>query len=244
MKKIHYIMPMAGRGSRFNRGGFDLPKPLIEIYGKPFFYWATTSISKFVNLYSISFVVLQEHVTEYSIDKIIKKFFPKANIIVIPNITEGAVITCIKGIERINDDFPIIFNDCDHLFKSEEFYRFCNSSLKVDALLLTFKANEPKYSFIKRDQNNKIIMTVEKEVVSNEAICGCYYFKNKRIFLEAAKKYLFNCQYNEYFMSGVYNVMLSNDKIISSLETDFHVSFGIPEEFELAKKSQKYKELL
>ena len=23
--KIHYIMPMAGRGSRFNQEGFDLP---------------------------------------------------------------------------------------------------------------------------------------------------------------------------------------------------------------------------
>ena len=44
--KIHYIMPMAGRGSRFNQEGFDLPKPLLEIYGMPFFYWATRSISK------------------------------------------------------------------------------------------------------------------------------------------------------------------------------------------------------
>ena len=119
--KIHYIMPMAGRGSRFNQEGFDLPKPLLEIYGMPFFYWATRSISKFIELSSINFVVLQEHVDNFSIDKVIKNFFPEARIIELPNVTEGAVITSMKGIEEINDELPIIFNDCDHLFKSEKF---------------------------------------------------------------------------------------------------------------------------
>ena len=51
--KVHYVMPMAGRGSRFNKEGFDLPKPLLEIYGMPFFYWATKSISKFIELSSV-----------------------------------------------------------------------------------------------------------------------------------------------------------------------------------------------
>lgn len=30
-------MPMAGAGSRFYKNGYTLPKPLIEIAGKPFF---------------------------------------------------------------------------------------------------------------------------------------------------------------------------------------------------------------
>ena len=129
--KVHYVMPMAGRGSRFNKDGFDLPKPLLEIYGMPFFYWATRSISKFIELSSINFVVLQEHIEKFSIDKVIKKFFPKARIIALPKVTEGAVITSMKGIEEINDDLPIIFNDCDHLFKSEKFNNFCNLGSKL-----------------------------------------------------------------------------------------------------------------
>ena len=40
-EKIHLIMPMAGAGSRFAKMGFELPKPLIEIQGKPFLYWST-----------------------------------------------------------------------------------------------------------------------------------------------------------------------------------------------------------
>ena len=165
--KVHYVMPMAGRGSRFNKEGFDLPKPLLEIYGKPFFYWATKSISKFIKLSSINFVVLQEHIENFSIDKVIKNFFPEARIIALPKVTEGAVITSMRGIEEITDDLPIIFNDCDHLFKSEKFNNFCNLNFdsKIDGILLTFEAKEPKYSFVKKDNNGNIIRTVEKKVI-------------------------------------------------------------------------------
>ena len=31
MSKLHLILPMAGRGSRFFKNGFVCPKPLIEI---------------------------------------------------------------------------------------------------------------------------------------------------------------------------------------------------------------------
>jgi len=77
-KKIHLIMPMGGRGSRFSKEGFDYPKPLIRIYDRPFFYWSTRSIEKFVKLVSLDFVVLQEHVEKYSIDEEIIRYFPEA----------------------------------------------------------------------------------------------------------------------------------------------------------------------
>lgn len=35
--KLNVIMPMGGGGTRFGNHGFNVPKPLIEIYGKPFF---------------------------------------------------------------------------------------------------------------------------------------------------------------------------------------------------------------
>jgi len=79
------------------------------------------SISKFIELSSVNFVVLQDHIENFSINKVIKSFFPEAKIVALPKVTEGAVITSMKGIEEINDELPIIFNDCDHLFKSEKF---------------------------------------------------------------------------------------------------------------------------
>lgn len=245
-RKIHYIMPMAGRGARFSDRGYLFPKPLIEIYGKPFFYWSTQSIYKFVELASVNFIVLQEHVTKYGIDKEILKYYPEAQIHILPDVTEGAVITCMEGIRSIDDDLPILFNDCDHLFKSMQFNLFCKEKFDntIDGILLTFQSKEPKFSFIEKDLEGNVIRTVEKEVISDEAICGCYYFKNKQLFISAAEEYIKVCNYSEYFMSGVYNMLLKNRKIVKSLKTDFHVSFGVPDEYIKAKNDRCFEELL
>ena len=32
---LNIVIPMAGRGSRFQTQGYQLPKPLIPIHGKP-----------------------------------------------------------------------------------------------------------------------------------------------------------------------------------------------------------------
>ena len=50
MKRLNVIMPMGGGGTRFGNHGFNVPKPLIEIYGKPFFYWATQSLVKNIEI--------------------------------------------------------------------------------------------------------------------------------------------------------------------------------------------------
>ena len=129
MNKLHLIMPMAGGGSRFLEKGFSVPKPLIELNGKPFFYWAVQSINCYpppyvindtINIIDITFVVLKKHIDEYQIDIRIQKFFSEAKIKVIPEILPGAVCTCLVGIEDIEDDNPVIFNDCDHMFCCRE----------------------------------------------------------------------------------------------------------------------------
>ena len=82
--------------------GFVMPKPLIEINDKPFFYWATKSISSFVDVEDITFVVLEQHINEFSIDSKIMEFFPESKIVIIPEILNGAVLTCMNGIKKIN----------------------------------------------------------------------------------------------------------------------------------------------
>ena len=246
MTKIHLVMPMAGRGSRFSAKGYKEPKPLLQIYGKPFFYWSTQSVRKFVELSSLDFVVLEEHVSGFHIDAEIRKYFPEARIHVLPEVTEGAVITALRGCEDIDDQFPVVFNDCDHLFKSSEFNSFCRSGCSSDihGILLTFSSNEPRYSFVGKDDKGNVVRTVEKEAISSEAICGCYYFSSRDVFERESQKYIKHCEYKEYFMSGVYNSMISDVMTVRSIPTDFHVSFGTPDEFSLALENQCYKELL
>ena len=245
MKKIHLIMPMGGSGTRFGTKGYALPKPLIELQGRPFFFWAAQSVYKFVEVEDLIFIVLQEHIDKYSIDKEIQKYYPNAVIQVLPHVLNGAVLTCCEGVKAVNDDLPLLFNDCDHAFICDAFYAYCRQGdyNKIDGALLTFPSNRPNYSYVKFDSAGNVSGTVEKIVVSNEAICGAYYFKSKTIFQNAVKMYLKRCQYNEFFISGVYNELYHQDGRIRTFPVNAHISFGTPEEYDLAINDERLGKL-
>ena len=239
MSKIHLIMPMAGGGTRFGNRGFDQPKPLIQLHGKPFFYWAVQSVIQFVEAADSIFVVLQEHVERYGIDRQIKQFYPSAVLQVIPRVLNGAVLTCCEGIKAVTDELPILFNDCDHAFYCEQFYDFCRREEfgefgEIDGALLTFTSSNPNYSYVRFDDCGRVIGTVEKMAASSEAICGAYYFRNKQIFIRAVEAYRTKCAYQEFFVSGVYNELARSKQQIVTFPVNDHVSFGTPEEYEAA----------
>ena len=238
MENINLIIPMAGGGTRFKKEGIEMPKPLIDLNGKPFFFWAAQSIVKFLKVEKLIFIVLREHVEKHEIDKKILEYYPEAQLKVIDKVLNGAVLTCLEGVELIDNDNPILFNDCDHTFLSDSFYKYClkKDFTNIDGALLTFTSNDEKYSYISFDKKNNVIETKEKKVISNQAICGAYYFRNKEIFKISANEYLHNCSYEEYFMSGIYNIIIKNKMKIKSFSTDLHISFGTPVEYEESKK--------
>jgi len=240
--KPHLIMPMAGAGSRFENEGYKDPKPLIKINGKPFFYWAVRSILNNVNVYDIVFVVLQEHINKFEIDKKILSYFPNSKIYSLNEVLDGPVLTCLSVIQGINDDLPIIINDCDHMFKCVELKNIFEN-FDFDMGLLTFKSNEPQYSYVRYDDENRVIGTMEKKVISNHAICGAYLFKSAKIFISNANNYLKMPMYDEFFLSGIYNVAYSAGLVIKDYLVDFHLNFGTPLEYKEAKGSKYFLEM-
>lgn len=245
MEKIHLIMPMGGGGTRFGNKGFNVPKPLIMLQDKPFFYWATKSVAKFVSIEDLTFVVLQDHIDRFQIDQEIKKYFPDANIEVIPEVLNGAVLTCKEGVRNINDNLPILFNDCDHAFLSQDFYDYCSKGEfdRFDGALLTFKSDNPAFSYV-IFEDGKVTGTIEKQVASDEAICGAYYFKNRNVFEKYTEEYLKHCAYSEFFVSGVYNEMAKDGCDITTFNIGEHISFGTPDEYDEACSDTRLEQLL
>lgn len=239
-------MPMGGAGSRFFKDGFVMPKPLIEISGKPFFYWATRSLEKYIDIADLTFVVLNEHITEFKIDENIKKYFPRAKIVSVDfeEVQSGPVMTCLAGLKNIHDDQPILFNDCDHMFSCGSFSEDMNNGTwNYDGALLTFASDQPQFSYIQYE-GGKVVGTVEKKVVSNHAICGAYVVRNAQMFRDMAEEYLRRCDYSEFFVSGIYNVMCEKGYEVKNYTVDFHVPFGTPVEYESAQNSEYFDELL
>ncbi len=240
--KCHLIMPMGGAGSRFYKNGYVLPKPIIEIHERPFFYWAAMSILKYIPTADVTFVVLRQHVDEFQIDKVIRTYFPNARIKVLSEILPGPVYTALEGVRDLQDDVPVIINDCDHMFCCHGLNELMNGApFSYDGVLLTFKSNLPQYSYVRYDEAGKIIGTAEKQVVSSHAICGAYTFRNTALFREAAFEYIQQSSDGEKYMSGVYSVLCERGMKLTDYLLDFHVEFGTPAEYEIAKNSHYFR---
>ena len=243
--RVNLVFPMAGAGSRFSDEGFDIPKPLIELNGEPFFKRAADSIVQYVKYERIVFVVLREHVDKYEIDKKIREYYPDAKIIIIPEVLPGALMTAMEGAKAIHNEYPVIFMDCDLLFTSQALYDYYGSDDYDSAgTLITFKSDLDRYSYVElKDyeiaEGNVVKIaaaTAEKKVISDHAIAGAYGFINTAVFLKAAEKYLNNCPYDEYYMSGLYEQMIAAGRRIRVFDTDTYMSFGTPEEFRETEK--------
>lgn len=64
------------------------------------------------------------------------------------------------------------------------------------------------------------------------------------MFTEAVNRYLINCNYKEFFLSGVYNEMGKIGARISTFKVDEHISFGTPAEYDLAVTNKRLEAIL
>jgi NDP-sugar pyrophosphorylase family protein len=238
MPALELIMPMAGRGSRFEREGHVLPKPLIPLFGRPLFAWAIEAVTSVMPDTAITCVVLEDHVERFGIDKHIIRAYPRARIVVLPEVTKGAVDTALAGLAAIDRAAPVVINDCDHYFGFPQMPDAVREMREgaADAVLCTFAASSPNYSFARFGNDGALVETAEKRAISDRAIAGAYGFASADIFTRAADAYRLNCPYDETFISGVYNELVREGRRVIGYPLDFHVPFGTPAELLAAER--------
>lgn len=231
---------MAGEGSRFAKAGWTTPKPLIELNGQPLFKHAIGSVAAEGIVMKYSFIVRQEHIEKYGIDKGIKSFLPDANIFSVLKTTRGAVETCLMAESAIADDDAVIVMDCDLEFRSKKFIAIIKEILaqSVDdtngGALVSFESNEPRYSYAAIGENGFVTRTAEKEVISNHALCGAYFFSTGRRFKQIAHQLLDEPEFKkpEYYVSLLYNYILADGEKVYLAPMEEYYSYGTPEELQ------------
>jgi hypothetical protein len=222
------IMPMAGRGSRFARDGQTTPKPLIDLRGRPFFWWASESLRRVADIDEMVFVVLAEHCRDHAIDRRIHGYYPDAKVVALPEVTGGAAETAALGAKALESQGRIAVNDCDHAFVTPDLA----GPSDEDGGLICFRSDNPAYSYARLDASGAVAGSVEKQVVSPFAIAGCYLFASADYMLGLYDEYARDCPYNELFVSGLYNLIAARGGSIARHDAKRHISFGTPEEFD------------
>ena len=234
MNKVQILMPMGGLGSRFTKAGYKIPKPLIEVDGKPMFMKALDSFKNLKNTNYI-FVIRKDQDQKYHLRSQILTHLPMAKIAILDHDTRGAVESCLSAEKYIDDELPIIIADCDIYFESSEYIKKISAAQlngRPDAILLCFESSDPRYSYAKLDNNN-VVATAEKIVISNNAILGGYYFNKGSVFKQLAHEFTnenLPINLKEYYLSHLFNLLLEKSGKIEIAKTDTMHIFGTPEE--------------
>lgn len=240
---INLIIPMAGRGSRFSKAGYQIPKPLVELNGRPFLWWSIMSIKRVVDIKTLNCVILKEHIEEFDIKNRVLEYFPEAQFTVLDDVSDGALDSAVIGLSNIANNYPILINDCDHAFEANELPKSIKKlvdSDDIDGFLCHFKSSSPAYSYAKYSNDGSLEKTVEKQVISELAIAGAYIFKDKALIEKYFTEYKQNCEYSETYISGLYNFMIRDSKKVEGIMLNSHLSFGTPEELSVATESMPY----
>lgn len=230
-----FIIPMAGRGSRFSKEGYTLPKYMIEVKGKTLFEYSLESLPLEI-ADKIVFICLKEHET-YNVSEFIKDKVSHNNIKIIQleNITRGQAETALYAQEFVESDDDILIYNIDTAFNSSSLKKKLQDTLiKKDGVIGTFidTSDDDKWSFAKIDKNNNVICTAEKDKISDYALTGLYHFTKASDFFNIVKDWIKDGKTikNEFYIAPMYNDLISQGKnYVLDIVDDF-IPLGTPEE--------------
>lgn len=239
---MNIIIPIGGIGQRFKNEGYDLPKPLINVLGKPMIYRVISSLKIDYNKDKIH-IVYHNHLKEFNFERLIKFWFPDINISFtsLDYLTKGAAETVLRGLESFtNDELKenVLLLDCDTFYSDDIIKNYKQFDNKNVIFYFNNTDANPIFSYIKLD-NNKIVEIKEKVKISNNANTGAYGFKNANELKYYCSKIL--SLDNELYISCVYDKMLKDGKDIYGYEIKDFDCVGTPFQLKVyCNKNKKY----
>jgi dTDP-glucose pyrophosphorylase len=242
INKINILVPMAGLGKRFQSAGYRAPKPLIRIANKFMFEWALKSIDSLSLESKIIFVALRKDL-DFGLQKLLSDI---GVIVSIDNPTEGAVSTTLEASTHINNETQLLIMNCDQ-FLDWNIDKFIDSAQKFDASVAVFESKNPHHSYIDFKGQN-VIRVEEKQVISNLACGGVYYYRRGLDYINSAHKLIEkNYRTNgEFYISPVFNELLLQGKQVTyfKLNNEKIHMLGTPEEVAEFENKLKTEEAL
>ena len=168
------IIPLGGIGSRFRKKGYRLPKPLINVMGKPIICWLIDNLV----MDDIDCIVIpyNKELLNYRFESILRKKYPKYNFkfIALDRNTGGAAETLYIALSELEMmDCPVLSLDGDSFYLEDLNWKGENCVYCFNDI-----SKEEIYSYVKVDNDGKIVDIMEKRKISDNACSGGYGFKS------------------------------------------------------------------
>lgn len=239
MSTLNIVIPMAGAGSRFAKAGYTDPKPLIKVHDTPMIEAVVKNLRP-NRPHRFIFITQASHAKDYGLRSFLPSIADGAHIIEINGLTEGAACTVLTAETLINNDEPLMIANSDQYIACDiDAYLESMDQRGLDGLIMTMRANDPKWSFVELSDSEHVTRVVEKEVISSEATVGIYNFRRGSDFVRAAKKMIGDNERvnGEFYVAPAYNILIKNRMKVGvynvGSEANGMYGLGIPADLDL-----------
>ena len=234
------VIPMSGFGERFRRAGYTVPKPLIEVEGKPIIAHV---IDLFPGEEDFVFICNQQHLDTTPMAGILNHYCPTGKIVPIAPHKKGPVYAVSQAFDAIDDETPTIVNYCDFTcYWDYSHFKQWVQACGADGCVPAYRGFHPhslgstNYAFMRVEAGWMQEIQEKKPFTANKmnefASSGTYYFAEgryvKRFFSETMEQDL---QVNgEYYCSVVYNLMAAARQSVAVYELQHFMQWGTPQD--------------
>lgn len=253
---MQIVIPMSGFGERFRKAGYTIPKPLIEVEGKPIIAHV---IDMFPGEKNFLFICNEDHLNnpDYRMREILDVYCPTGKILSIPSHSLGPVHAVLQAKNLIDFEEEVIINYCDFTcyWDWKHFKKFVLSN-KCGGCIPAYKGFHPhslgstNYAYIKEDLGVVTDIQEKKPYTSNRmeeyASSGTYYFSSGKIMCNALEYVLVEelKTGSEYYVSLAYHYLFEKNILVNVYPLQHFMQWGTPEDVsEYTIWSDTFKEL-
>ena len=237
---MQIIIPMSGFGERFRAAGYTIPKPLIEVEGRPIIQHV---VEMFSNEDDFIFICNEDHLLnpEYKMKSILQDVALNSSIVSVKPHKLGPVYAVMQALDEINLQKPTIVNYCDFTcyWNYGHFKNFAKR-VKADGIIPSYRGFHPHtlwsnyYAYVK-EHNYRASDIQEKQPFTNKptnefASSGTYYFKTGALMQEYFQRCIDEelLVSDEYYVSMVYKPMMQDNLKVYVYELQHFMQWGTP----------------
>ncbi len=242
MSKLQIVIPMSGFGERFRRAGYVMPKPLIDVQGRPIVSYVADMFPADADFL---FICNEDHLATpaYDMRGTLESIRPQGQILGIPAHRKGPVYAVSLGFDQIRDEDPVIVNYCDFTcyWDCDHFLRFV-AETGCDGAIPAYRGFHPHsigstfYAYM-RETDGWVDDIQEKtpftdNPLSEYASSGTYYFHTGALMKQAFRDTMTRDLHvgNEYYVSLAYKPLLQARHSIAVYALQHFMQWGTPED--------------
>ena len=215
---MNIVIPASGRGQRFKDAGYILPKPLIDVAGKPMLSRVVANVMPH-----------GEHRVVAAVAPGTPEMFDVQQV-VMPWVTDGAARTAVVAIHlaQLPLHDPLLIANSDQLL-DWEVQDFLNHVEPFDGGIVVFQSDmNPKWSYV-QTRGRRVLKVVEKQPISDLATAGIYYWARTADFLTAAQTMIGwdDRHNNEFYVAPTYNYLIHAGMNIQTYQVNPRCMHGL-----------------